>query len=340
MTELLENTLIFLNNQDYLDIFIYIFIFYLIIFGWRKGSSLIIFYIISFLISIFLSFKYSFSIGVYISGWLNSNQQISQIFAGIVIFVAAITSASLIQNIIISKKDDTEFGSKLLGSFLSLFLSNLILTLVISLVSLFTLPNLIEQQLEDSNLISFYIESDGIPQQSLEIITGTDLLKVTNRIKKLTGNSSVVVDEYGCLEIPQEALSKLASKDKEALEMLELINLERISENIDPVQFNQEYSNVAKNYGLKMYSEGFWCHQDPNNGYYATDRLREVGFKGKNISEVSENLAIASTIYSGHEELMKSESHRKTILDNEFNRVGIGIVSGPTGLIIVQIFSR
>ena len=39
-------------------------------------------------------------------------------------------------------------------------------------------------------------------------------------------------------------------------------------------------------------------------------------------------------------ELMNSESHRNTILDNEFNRVGIGIISGPTGLIIVQIFSR
>jgi len=37
---------------------------------------------------------------------------------------------------------------------------------------------------------------------------------------------------------------------------------------------------------------------------------------------------------------MNSESHRKTILDSEFNRVGIGIISGPTGLIIVQIFSR
>ncbi len=89
-----------------------------------------------------------------------------------------------------------------------------------------------------------------------------------------------------------------------------------------------------------MYTEGFWCHQDPNNGYYATDRLREVGLRGKNIAEVSENLAISSTIYSGHEELMNSESHRKTILDSEFNRVGIGIISGPTGLIIVQIFSR
>ena len=340
MTEILENMLIFLNRQDYVDIFIYIFIVYLIIFGWRKGSSLIIFYIFSFLISIFLSFEYSFSIGVYISGWLNSNQQISQIFSGIIIFIASITAASLIQNVTITKKNDGEFGSKILGSLLSLVLSNLILTLIISLVTLFTLPNFVQQKIENSSLVSFYIEPDSIPQQSLELITGTDLLKVTNRIKKLTGNSSVVVDEYGCLEIPEEPLSKLISKDKEALEMLELINLERINENVDPVQFNQQYSDVAKDYALKMYLEGFWCHQDPNNGYYATDRLKEVGFRGKNIQEVSENLAISSTIYSGHEELMNSESHRKTILDNEFNRVGIGIMSGPTGLIIVQIFSR
>ena len=340
MTEILENMLIFLNRQDYVDIFIYIFIFYLIIFGWRKGSSLIIFYIFSFLISIFFSFKYSFSIGVYISGWLNSNQQISQIFSGIIIFIASITAASLIQNVTITKKNDGEFGSKILGSLLSLVLSNLILTLIISLLTLFTLPNFVQQKIENSSLVSFYIEPDSIPQQSLELITGTDLLKVTNRIKKLTGNSSVVVDEYGCLEIPEEPLSKLISKDKEALEMLELINLERINENVDPVQFNQQYSDVAKDYALKMYLEGFWCHQDPNNGYYATDRLKEVGFRGKNIQEVSENLAISSTIYSGHEELMNSESHRKTILDNEFNRVGIGIMSGPTGLIIVQIFSR
>ncbi len=337
---MLENTLIFLNRQDYVDIFIYIFIVYLIIFGWRKGSSLIIFYIFSFLISIFLSFKYSFSIGIYISGWLNSNQQISQIFAGILIFVSAVTAASLIQNIIIPKKNDKEFGSRVLGSLLSLILSNLIVALIISLISLFTLPNFIQEKIENSSLVSFYIEPDGIPQQSLELVTGTDLLKVTNRIKKLTGNSSVVVNEFGCLEIPKESMSKLISKEDETFKMLELINLERINENIDPVQFNQEYSNVAKEYALKMYSEGFWCHQDPNNGYYATDRLREVGFTGKNIQEVSENLAISSTIYSGHEELMNSESHRNTILDNEFRRVGIGIVSGPTGLIIVQIFSR
>jgi uncharacterized protein YkwD len=54
---------------------------------------------------------------------------------------------------------------------------------------------------------------------------------------------------------------------------------------------------------------------------------------------VGENLAIASTVRSGHQSLMQSDSHRNTILDNEFRRVGIGVVSGPLGLIIVQVFS-
>ena len=197
MTELLENILVFLNNQDYLDILIYIFIFYLIVLGWKKGSLLIVFYIVGLLVSIFLSFKYSFFIGDYIGSWLSSNQQVSQIFAGLIIFTSSITIFSLIQNMISFNKEDKDFGNKFLGSVFSLFLSNLILTLVVSLISLFTLPIFIQERMDSSSLVSFYIDPEGTPQQSLELITGTDLLKVTNRIKQLTGSSSVVVDEFG-----------------------------------------------------------------------------------------------------------------------------------------------
>ena len=48
---------------------------------------------------------------------------------------------------------------------------------------------------------------------------------------------------------------------------------------------------------------------------------------------------MASTIYSGHQSLMDSDSHRETIIDNEFKRIGLGVISGPNGLIIVQIFA-
>ena len=46
------------------------------------------------------------------------------------------------------------------------------------------------------------------------MIIGTDLLKVVNRINYLTGKSSVVVDDDGCLEIPTYNESNLKVDDK------------------------------------------------------------------------------------------------------------------------------
>jgi len=337
MVENIENLLTFLNSLDYLDIFIYLFITYLIYFGWKRGAVLIIYYAIAFLISIYLSFSYSFSIGEYISSWLNSSQQTSQIFAGVAIFITILTVSSIFQNLIYKENSDKDVGNKLLGSISSVILSNLVLTFLFTVISLLSLPRYIEENIEKSNIVSFYLNSEGVPQQTLEIITGTDLLKVTSRIKELTGSSSISLEESGCLEIPSFTGSKLVTKTTQINELFEMVNIERINVNVDPLEFSQTLSNIATDYARKMYTEGFWCHKDPNNGFLVTDRLLEVGYPPPQF--IGENLAIASTIYSGHQSLMNSESHKQTIIDNEFKRVGIGIISGPNGLIIVQIFA-
>ena len=337
MVDNIENLLTFLNSLDYLDIFIYIFIIYLIYFGWKRGAVIVIYYLLAFLISIYLSFSYSFSIGKYVSSWLNSSQQTSQIFAGVAIFITILTVSSIFQNLIYKENSDKDVGNKLLGSISSVILSNLVLTFLFTVISLLSLPRYIEENIEKSNIVSFYLNSEGVPQQTLEIITGTDLLKVTSRIKELTGSSSISLEESGCLEIPSFTGSKLVTKTAKINELFEMVNIERINVNVDPLEFSQTLSNIAIDYARKMYTEGFWCHKDPNNGFLVTDRLLEVGYPPPQF--IGENLAIASTIYSGHQSLMNSESHKQTIIDNEFKRVGIGIISGPNGLIIVQIFA-
>tara|TARA_B110000914_G_scaffold96101_1_gene84433 strand:- start:2231 stop:3124 length:894 start_codon:yes stop_codon:yes gene_type:complete len=296
---------------------------------------MVIFYISSLLVAIFSSFRYSDQVGEYISNWLNSGRQLSELFAGVIIFVGIITISSLIQNIILSIKGKNDTGSKLLGSLLSILLSNLILTFVFTIITLINTTPVVEDYLERSELVLFYTDADGTPQQALEVIIGNDLLKVVSRIKDLTGKSSVVVDEYGCLEIPKVSRSKLVSRSVESSEMFEIINIARINENVDPIEFSQSLSNIANSYAFLMYEEGFWCHKNPLNGQQVGDRLSEVGQPYKTVAE---NLAISSTLVSGHESLMSSETHRNTILDRQFKRVGVGIVSGPLGLIIVQIF--
>ena len=288
------------------------------------------------LISIALSFRYSDQVGSYISSWFNSNIQLSEIFGGVLIFITVLTVSSFFQNFLANNQKQKDVGNKLLGGFVSLLVSNLILTLIFTITSIISVPQFFEDTIENSNLVSFYTDTSGTPQQALELITGTDLIKVVSRIKDLTGKSSVVVGEQGCIEIPKYSLSNLSNNNEQKNELYALLLTERSNQNLAPLELSEKLSDIALNYAYAMYQDGFWCHKNPKNGELVGDRLSKQGFP---YIDIGENLALSSSVRSGHISLMNSESHKNTILDNEFKRVGIGIVSGPLGLIIVQIFS-
>ena len=336
MNNAIETLLLSLRNIEYIELFVYIFIVFFVINGWKKGFLLQFFYLMVLLISIALSFRYSDQVGSYISSWFNSNIQLSEIFGGVLIFITVLTVSSFFQNFLANNKKQRDVGNKLLGGFVSLLVSNLILTLIFTITSIFSVPQFFEDTIENSNLVSFYTDTSGTPQQALELITGTDLIKVVSRIKDLTGKSSVVVGEQGCIEIPKYSLSNLLNNNEQKDELYALLLTERSKQNLAPLELSEKLSDIALNYAYTMYQDGFWCHKNPKNGELVGDRLSKQGFP---YIDIGENLALSSSVRSGHISLMNSESHKNTILDNEFKRVGIGIVSGPLGLIIVQIFS-
>ena len=336
MNNAIETLLLSLRNIEYIELFVYIFIVFFVINGWKKGFLLQFFYLMVLLISIALSFRYSDQVGSYISSWFNSNIQLSEIFGGVLIFITVLTVSSFFQNFLANNKKQRDIGNKLLGGFVSLLVSNLILTLIFTITSIISVPQFFEDTIENSNLVSFYTDTSGTPQQALELITGTDLIKVVSRIKDLTGKSSVVVGEQGCIEIPKYSLSNLLNNNEQKDELYALLLTERSNQNLAPLELSEKLSDIALNYAYAMYQDGFWCHKNPKNGELVGDRLSKQGFP---YIDIGENLALSSSVRSGHISLMNSESHKNTILDNEFKRVGIGIVSGPLGLIIVQIFS-
>ena len=336
MNNAIETLLLSLRNIEYIELFVYIFIVFFVINGWKNGFLLQFFYLMVLLISIALSFRYSDQVGSYISSWFNSNIQLSEIFGGVLIFITVLTVSSFFQNFLANNKKQREVVNKSLGGFVSLLVSNLILTLIFTITSIFSVPQFFEDTIENSNLVSFYTDTSGTPQQALELITGTDLIKVVSRIKDLTGKSSVVVGEQGCIEIPKYSLSNLLNNNEQKDELYALLLTERSKQNLAPLELSEKLSDIALNYAYTMYQDGFWCHKNPKNGELVGDRLSKQGFP---YIDIGENLALSSSVRSGHISLMNSESHKNTILDNEFKRVGIGIVSGPLGLIIVQIFS-
>ena len=99
----IENLLILLRNQNYLDVLLYSLLLYGIINGWKRGSFINFFYLITLVSGIGLGYRYSDYVGKFVQRWLNSEKQVSEIIASTVILLGVLTFASIIISILPNK---------------------------------------------------------------------------------------------------------------------------------------------------------------------------------------------------------------------------------------------
>ncbi len=185
----------------------------------------------------------------------------------------------------------------------------------------------------ESKLVSFYVSPNSFPQEVLSRITGTDLLLSINRIKELTGKTSYV---DGCLEIVQAKEIDIRTRDDLAQDLISSVNKHRLDLSVDFLETRQSLSDIAEGYAVKMYRDGFFCHLDPSDGSSVNERLRNNNI---NFNFIGENLSLAASMDLAHQSLLQSSRHKETIESSLFRHIGIGVVEGPIGFIVVQIFT-
>ena len=331
----IENLLVLLRNQNYLDILLYFALLFGIIKGWKTGSFINFFYLTTLISGIGLGFRYSDYVGNFVQGWLNSEKQVSEIIAGVVIFLGVLTLSSIIISILPNKikTNPVDLGSRFFGSIFSFALSNLLLCIIFTLVSLFSLSPSLQKFYQESKLVTFYVSAISFPQEVLSRITGTDILMSINKITELTGSSSYV---DGCLEIERATEADIELRPDLALELISTINNYRGDLSLDYLESRQNLSDVAEKYAHKMYTQGFFCHQDPLDSSEAKERLEKNNI---NFNSIGENLALAASIDLAHESILQSPKHKDTVEGSSYRYIGIGVVEGPLGLIVVQLFT-
>ena len=118
-------------------------------------------------------------------------------------------------------------------------------------------------------------------------------------------------------------------------QMLSLVNKERTSRGVEALQSNLELAKVARVKAEDMIDKGYFSHTSPTYGS-PFDMMRQFGIR---FGYAGENLAGAPTVSSAHTNLMNSSGHRRNILNDNFDQVGIGVVDGgPYGKMFVQMF--
>ena len=113
--------------------------------------------------------------------------------------------------------------------------------------------------------------------------------------------------------------------------------MSRRKRGLHELTWRPEVVPVAREHARDMWEREYFGHVSPE-GKDVGDRLEEAGVS---YTFAGENLALAPTVITAHNGLMNSEGHRENILEEEFNRMGIGVIdNGVNGKMFVQVFTN
>ena len=129
------------------------------------------------------------------------------------------------------------------------------------------------------------------------------------------------------IKIAALILAGLVLVSCQPIQVIYLINEERHSQNLRPLESNSNLTVKAKGWSETIAAEGRLVHSnlasELNSGWHI----------------VGENLAVASSIEQAHALLMESPPHRANILNPRYTHVGIGVTEVNGFYWIVQVFA-
>lgn len=111
-----------------------------------------------------------------------------------------------------------------------------------------------------------------------------------------------------------------------AMEVLRLVNVERVSLGLDPVEWKEQLAQISNEYACDMIQGQFFSHVNPITGEGPGERAIKGGYLFRVLGE---NLAVGfNTPEIVMAEWMDSPDHRANIINPNWKEMGVGVRIG------------
>ncbi len=309
----------------------------LLVRGWYRGFVREAMDLAGLVLGTVLAFRLAGPVGSIIGSMSGMSPDAARLTAWIVVFVAAGIGAAVAARAIerAARMPGLNLMNRVGGAGLAMAWGLFVATLALSLAVILPMPDAVADQIDDSAMSRTLTDPDGFAQEVFTGLSGDRIVEALINLRHLVGDRRVVVEDGETVEFPPVAGSDLDIDPAGALEVYELLNRARVDEGLDPLAWSPALAEVGLGHAAEMYTEGYFAHVSPATGTVG-DRLGEAGVP---FVIAGENLALAATPDDVHLGLMSSPGHRRNILEGSFRRVGIAVVSGPLGLMTVQVFT-
>lgn len=312
------------------DIFLVIVVLLSAINGWRRGFFLGVLDLLGWALALVAGLRFYQPL----AKWLGPRVVVwSELWdrpiAFVCIAILAWVVVQLLGNLIIGQSK--EVHEKPLNKFLGIIpgLANGVITaaLIAALVLAIPLGESLRQRASESSLVNRLAVYAQRLEAALHPVFAEAVAETLNLL-------TVQPDSDERVTLPFKVENSRPRPDLEA-RMLELVNKERMAAGLKPLAADPELTEVARQHSTDMFVRGYFAHDTPE-GRDPFDRMRAANV---HFITAGENLALGPSLQVAHNGLMNSPGHRANILQQQFGRVGIGIMDGGIrGLMVTQNF--
>ena len=319
-------------NGNWVDLVIVIVILFFVVEGLRSGFWTMLADFFAFLASLLLSLRfYAFA-----SSFLRDNFDLGRSVSNALGFLlTAIILETLIGYLLaffLTKLPEKLRGAKwnkVASVFPAIGEALVLIAFVLTLIMSFPVSPKVKKDVSDSKMGSYLVEkTSGVEAKLSEVFGGVIEDSLTYFTIQPGSTERVEIDV-------QE--QELIVDEQAETQLFELVNKERKEMGLHELTWRPEIAPVAREHAKDMWEREYFGHVSPE-GEDVGDRLEEAGVS---YTFAGENLALAPTVITAHNGLMNSEGHRENILEEEFYRMGIGVIdNGVNGKMFVQVFTN
>jgi len=305
--------------------------------GWHRGFVREAMDLIGLLLGTVLAFRFGPAVGAVIKAMSGISSDSARLVGGLIVFFGVGIGAAVATRVIEGKArlPGLNMVNRAGGAGLALAWGVFLATILLTLGVVLPVPAAVSDALQGSAISRTLTDPGGVPQEAFNRLAGDRIVEALMNLQDVVGERRVVLEGAEVLELPAALDAELEVRQPEAAAIFESLNRARVDAGQDPLAWSSALADVGIEHAREMYLQGYFSHHSPFTGTVG-DRVTDAGITYR---FAGENLALASSAEEVHNGLMDSPGHRANIESPDFNRVGIGVIRGPLGLMTVQVFT-
>ena len=307
----------------------------LVVRGWLRGLVRELLDLVGLVLGAAIAFGLSGPIGDFVTDRFGVTSEWSRLGAGLLLFAAVGLALGLVARALskVMSLPGLNLANRVGGAGFAAIWGVLLLTILVAVAGVLPVGGL-ENTLSESRIVATLTAPGSVPNRILARVAGRPIAAVITALEDLVGGRRVLVDGDERVDLEPVEPADYAIDRSSAEEVYGFINEVRLGAGMDPLPWSEELAAVAMSHAEEMYRDGYLSAVSPATGRVA-DRVAAAGI---GLASVAENIGLAATTRAVHEEMVDSVPHRARMISGAVDRVGVGTVAGPYGIIVVEVF--